>query len=133
MDTRKYRRIDFHAPALITQNGKDVSGEVENLSTMGLFVRTRGSFIPDDSALVSICFSDGATTMCVTMPARIARVTEDGVAFHSPHINMYPILRLEHLFIYRKGRPQQLTEDFCEYISAIPSEWNQPPAAGQTT
>jgi PilZ domain len=119
MDKRRFRRMDFQAPAVITQESETYSGEVENLSTMGLFVKAQGTFRTDDNALVSIRFSDGANTISVTMPAKIARSTADGVAFHSPHINLYPILHLEHLFIYRKGKPEQLTEDFCEYISKI--------------
>jgi len=127
MDKRKYKRIDFHASAVIIQNNETISGEVENLSTRGVYVKTHGSasIVTDGDALVSIRLSDGATTLTVTIPAKIARVAEDGIAFHSPHISIYPILHLEHLFIYHKGKPQQLTMDFCEYICSMPSAGNR--------
>ena len=57
---------------------------------------------------------------------RITPLEENGFALQSSHINMYPILHLEHLFIYRKGKPHRLTEDFCEYISRLPSAWEHP-------
>lgn len=128
MDKRKYRRIDFHAPVVISQDGQTVAGEVENLSNRGLLVKAKGDFRRDDSTLVSIEFSDGKSSLSVTVPGEIARLTDGGVAIHSPHIAIYPILHLEHLFIYHKGKPKQLTEDFCEYISSL-SAWVPPTAS----
>ena len=123
MDKRRYRRIEFHASAEITKNGNTVTGEVKNLGNKGILVKAHGEFQPDDTTLVSVNFSDGKTTMSVTMPGKIARLTDDGIAIHSPHINLYPILHLEHLFIFHKDKPKDLTVDFCEYISAI-TPWN---------
>ena len=130
IDKRRYRRIDFRAEAIIIQNGETISGEVRNVSTQGVFVKTDATASPlaQGDAVVSIRFSNGAASLAVTMPVEIVRTTDEGVALHSPHINIYPILHLEHLFIYRKGNPQQLTVDFCEYICAMPSAGRDAPS-----
>lgn len=122
LNQRKFRRIDFRAPAVISHGSTTISGEVDNLCNTGIYIKTknRQALQPNEDALVTICFTEGHTTMTVTMPAKVARTSTDGVAFHSSHISMYPILHLEHLFIYRKGKPDHLTEDFCEYISSMP-------------
>ncbi len=99
-----------------------ISGEVDNLCNKGIYVKVfeADTLQENDDALVSICFAEGPTQITITMPAKVARKSDDGIAFHSSHISMYPLLHLEHLFIYRKGKSEQLTEDFCEYISNMP-------------
>lgn len=122
---RQYRRIDFHAQAAIQCGKTTILGEVYNLCNKGIYIKVPVvEQLDEDDASVSLCFTEGPTTITITMPAKVVRKSKDGIAFHSPHINMYSILHLEHLFIYRKGKPDQLTEDFCEYISCIPLPHN---------
>lgn len=122
---RQYRRIDFHAPAVIQCGKTTIHGEVDNLCNKGLFIKAPVvQQLDEGDALVSICLTEGPTTITITMPAKVVRKSKDGIAFHSPQINMYSILHLEHLFIYRKGKQDELTEDFCEYISSIPLAHN---------
>lgn len=122
---RQFRRINFRAPAMICLEDMTIHGMVDNICNKGIFIKTSGGQRPDgDDALLSICLAEGATSITITVPARLVRSAEEGMAFHADQLHLHPILHLEQLFIYRKGQQNELTEDFCEYISGIPLAYN---------
>lgn len=123
---RQFRRINFHAPAVIRLDNITIHGEVDNICNRGIYIKTPATKRPAaaDTAMLSISMTEGQTSITITVPARLVRSADEGMAFYSDQLNLHPILHLEHLFIYRKGQENKLTEDFCEYISGIPLAYN---------
>jgi hypothetical protein len=117
MERRKFRRIEFRAPAFIEHDQKVTFGEVENVSNSGAFIRTHGAFSAKDRVLASFYFLEGGTTISVTVPGTIVRTAEGGVGVHSPHIDIYTLMHLEHLLLFNKGDDQRLSVEFCEYLN----------------
>ena len=117
MERRKFRRIEFRTPAFIEHDQKVTFGEVENVSNSGAFIRTQGEFTPCDRILASFYFLEGGATISVTVPGTIVRTAEGGVGVHSPHIDIYTLMHLEHLLLFNKGNEQRLSVEFCEYLN----------------
>ena len=121
-ERRKYRRIDFEAPAFIEHNNRTTFGEVKNVSNLGAFLKTDGKFAVNDPVQISIYFLEGSATLSVTIPGTVARLADGGVGLSSPHLDVYKLLHLEHLLAFHKGNPQRLTDEFYEYILSAQNE-----------
>ncbi len=117
-ERRKYRRIEFQAPAFIEHNNRTTFGAIRNVSNLGAFLETDGRFAVNDSVQLSIYFLEGSATLSVTIPGTVARLTDGGVGLFSPHLDVYKLLHLEHLLAFHKGNPQRLTDEFYEYVLA---------------
>lgn len=117
-ERRKYRRIDFLAPAFIEYNDHTTFGEIRNVSNKGAFLKTDGKFAVNDSVQLSIYFLEGSATLSVTIPGTVARLADGGVGLFSPHLDVYKLLHMEHLLAFHKGNPQRLTDEFYEYVMA---------------
>jgi len=115
-ERRKYRRIEFQAPAFIEHNNRTTFGEIRNVSNMGAFLKTDGKFSVNDSVQLSIYFLEGAATLSVTIPGTVARLADGGVGLFSPHLDVYKLLHMEHLLAFHKGNAQRLTDEFYEYV-----------------
>jgi hypothetical protein len=121
-ERRKYRRIEFQAPAFIEHNNRTTFGEIRNVSNLGAFLKTDGKFSVNDSVQLSIYFLEGSATLSVTIPGTVARLADGGVGLFSPHLDVYKLLHLEHLLAFHKGNPQRLTDEFYEYVLASQNE-----------
>ncbi|HEY5974297.1 MAG TPA: PilZ domain-containing protein [Geobacteraceae bacterium] len=117
MERRKFRRIEFKTPAFIEHDHKVTFGEVENVSTSGAFIRTQGNFSATDRILASFYFLEGGATISVTVPGTIVRTVDGGVGVHSPQIDIYTLMHLEHLLLFNKGDSKRLSEEFYEYLN----------------
>ena len=115
-ERRRYRRIEFQAPAFIEYNNRTTFGEIRNVSNMGAFLKTDGKFAVNDPVQLSIYFLEGSATLSVTIPGTVARLVDGGVGLFSPHLDLYKLLHLEHLLAFHKGNPQRLTDEFYEYV-----------------
>ena len=117
-ERRKFRRIEFQAPAFIEFNSRTTYGEIRNLSNMGAFLRTDGRFCINDPVQLSIYFVEGGATLSVTLPGTVARLADGGIGLHSPHLDVYKLLHMEHLLAFHKGNAQRLTDEFYQYVLA---------------
>ena len=117
-ERRKYRRIEFLAPAFIEHDNRTTFGEIKNVSNQGAFLKTDGKFAVNDQIQLSIYFLEGSATLSVTIPGTVARLADGGVGLSSPHLDVYKLLHLEHLLAFHKGNPQRLTDEFYEYVLA---------------
>lgn len=116
MEKRKYTRIPFHAPVFINSDDKTVYGEVRNISHKGMYVQTGGEFRENEQVLVSVYFLEGPTTISITVPGTIVRLGGGGMGLSSPHIDAHTFIHFEYLIANDRGKPQQLMDDFYEYV-----------------
>ncbi len=117
MDKRKFTRVSFHAPVFISSKGKTYAGEVENVCHGGMFVKAIGDFKSGEQILISVNFHEGDSQLSVTMPGRVARLTNEGVGVHSPHIDTHSLIHFEYLLSSNYNKRERLVEDFIDYVS----------------
>lgn len=116
IERRRYRRLDFSAAALIELDNETVCGEVRNISTKGVFLKTDRNFAANDQVQVTIDLLKGSARLSVTMPGTVVRLDPEGIGLTSPHINIYSMLHLELLLAMNRGNPQRLTDEFYKYV-----------------
>lgn len=91
-DKRFHERVDCRTEAVVEWEGRVFSGEVENLSLKGLFVRT-DTVIPIDSVVrVTVRFTGDSSRMSFSLDARVVRVDERGVGLNFRRIDVNSLL-----------------------------------------
>lgn len=118
MEKRQFTRIPFHAPVFVSGRGKTFAGEVENVCHGGMFIKTIGDFSRGEQVLVSVNFHEGPSALSVTLPGRVARQTDDGVALASPHIDTHSLIHFEYMLASNSSKRERLMEDFLEYVTS---------------
>ena len=116
-EKRKFRRLDFHAKAFLEYKTGKISGEIKNISNMGAFLQTSINYSIKDPIDLTICFSQEQSELSVTVPCKVVRIDAEGVGLNSPHLEVSDLFRMELLLDLFNGDTQQLTREFCKFIS----------------
>src|SRR5512138_3221513 len=112
---RRFRRLEFQAPAFIVDGDRTVYGEVQNLSNLGMYVRTPKQLDIAATVMVSVYFLGHGSTASITVPATVVRNCTDGMGFCSPHINIMSFLQLQNLLVCHGPGKEELLNEFCKF------------------
>lgn len=112
---RRFRRLEFQAPAFIVAGDRTVYGEVQNLSNLGMYVRTPKQLDVDATVMVSVYFLGHGSTASITVPATVVRNSADGMGFCSPHINIMSFLQLQNLLTCYGAENEELLNEFSKF------------------
>jgi PilZ domain len=118
MERRTSGRVEFIAPTSIEESSAyrpGGYGKVVNISNSGAFIKTSESYALNDEVVVSIHLITGDATLSVTMPGTVARITEEGIGFHSPHLDVSSLLYFDDLMHSNKADTNQVQNDFFSY------------------
>jgi len=127
---RRYRRLEFQAPAFIVDGDRTVYGEVENLSNLGMYVRTPKLLDVQSTVMVSVYLLGPGSTASITVPATVIRNSKDGMGFCSPHINIMSFLQLQNLLTCH-GQGEALVEEFCRFANSAREKFQSYPPTRQ--
>ena len=116
MEQRRSTRIPFKAAALVVQSGKTIVSGIRDISKHGLFVNTSCHHSKGEKILVSIYLQDGKTTMSVTLPCAVVRVSDSGVGCTSPHLEPETLLFISNLIHCQKVAPPAFMQSFYDYM-----------------
>jgi len=118
---REHKRLNLCAHALVKKEGSECvfSGEISNISDMGVYLTTNGLFSKDDLLDLTIYFQHGTNKLSMTIPCRVARNDDKGVGLTSSQIDVKMLQRLELLFDVSKDDTQQLIEEFTKTVCFI--------------
>src|SRR5512138_2704378 len=115
---RRFRRLEFQAPAFIVDGDRTVYGEVQNLSNLGMYVRTPKQMDIDATVMVSVYFLGHGSTASITVPATVIRHSRDGMGFCSQHINIMSFLQLQNLLACYGTDSESLVYEFCRFADS---------------
>ena len=121
-EQRKHRRLNLFAHALVKKEGTEsvCSGEISNISNMGVYLTTDGLFSSDDKLDLTIYFQRGTNKLSMTVPCRVARNDgKGGVGLTSSHINAKMLQHLELIFDESKDNAKQLIEEFYKTVCSV--------------
>ena len=119
MERRHSTRIPFRAAANVVRNGASSPCEVRDISKNGLFVSTRDHYEKGDRTLVSIYLQDGKTTLSVTLPCAVARISDSGVGCTSPYLEPETLLFISNLINAKKVTPSEFMQTFYSYMNGL--------------
>jgi hypothetical protein len=127
---RRFRRLEFQAPAFIVDGDRTVYGEVENLSNLGMYVRTPKQLDLQATVMISVYLLGAGATAAITVPATVVRSSKDGMGFCSPHINIMSFLQLQNLLTCN-ANSGVLVNEFCRYADSAREKYQSYPLAQQ--
>ena len=79
MKKRQFERVDCRTTALITYQGRAFSGEVENLSLKGLFVKTDQKIDLNETVQVTVYFNGDSGDLSFGIDGKVVRCDEQGI------------------------------------------------------
>jgi len=119
MERRRSPRIPFKAPAFILQKGKSFSSETQDISKHGIFINTPGLHGKGEKARVAIYLQNKNTTLSVTLPCVITRVSDSGIGCTSPHLEPETLLFISNLIHSQTVAPPEFMHAFYHYLDGI--------------
>jgi hypothetical protein len=115
---RRFRRLEFQAPVFIVDGDRTVYGEVQNLSNLGMYVRTPRLLEVDSTVMVSVYFHGHGSTASITVPATVVRNGDEGMGICSPHINIMSFLQLQNILTCHNNGGEELVNEFCKFADS---------------
>ena len=79
MTERSFTRLPMHLEAIITYNGSEVEGELDNISLKGVFFHTTQKIPMNESLTITIYHHTKDRQIC-RLKGHVVRTTDQGVA-----------------------------------------------------
>lgn len=97
MNERSKSRVVFHVNASIGYNDHTINGDVENLSTNGMFMNTREDIPLDAEVEVSIYLSGTTSELSLKINGTVVRKDAKGVGIQFKEIEFDSYLHLRNI------------------------------------
>jgi len=110
IEARRFSRVNFHIKATVKFGSKQFVGNVENLSLRGIFLVTEEKLSVGDVAEIVISLSDDPENG-LELEGKVARVTNDGIAFIFDKIDFDTYVHLKRLVEFNIGDPEQMDKE----------------------
>ena len=112
MDERNKSRVVFHVNASIEYDGHTVNGDVENLSTNGMFMNTSEKIPVDTDVDVSIYLSGTTSELSLKINGIIVRNESKGVAVNFREIEFDSFIHLRNIIEFNTAGDSELMKEF---------------------
>ena len=112
MEEREGRRVPFHVKAYIHFDSTDISGEVENLSTSGMLIKTDGTVSSDTLVEVVLSFTGTTTELKLNLLGRVIRSDADGIALQFTEIDLDAYIHLKNIVVYNSSDNGAIIREF---------------------
>ena len=115
-EKRVHGRLDLYAHALIKKEGTEsvFSGEIINISDLGVYMTTSDVFSQDDLVNLTIYFQHGTKELSISIPCKVVRIDGKGVGLSSAHIETNKLQELELIFYVNIDNTKQLMEELTK-------------------
>lgn len=112
MEERGEKRVPFHIHAVINFNNTELSGEVENLSTGGMLIRT-GEKAPVDSVVeITVKLTGTTTKLKLNLLGRVIRSDGKGIALHFLELDLDAYIHLKNIVAYNSTDNGAILREF---------------------
>ena len=116
MEEREVKRVPFHVQAFIHFDSMDISGEVENLSTGGMLIKTDAS-IPRETLVEAVLSFSGTTTeLKLNLLGRVLRSDSEGIALKFVELDLDAYIHLKNIVAYNSGDNGAIIKEFEDAV-----------------
>ncbi len=112
MNERNRSRVVFHVNASIEYNSHTVNGDVENLSTNGMFMNTTENIPLDTEVEVSIYLSGTTSELSLKINGVVVRKDEKGIAVNFKEIEFDSFLHLRNIIEFNAAGESKAMKEF---------------------
>lgn len=117
MEKRTFERIIFKTRGIIICNDdKKIDGEIKDLSLKGAFLITEQVIQSGKEVTIKISLIGDNSDLTITANASVIRSDNEGIALHFIDMSLDSFILLKNIITYNSDNPEQVMEDFKEYI-----------------
>lgn len=114
-EKRNFTRVDFTIHATVASEGRTLSGEVENISLRGVFIKH--IHLPINSvATIGIRLDAGKPDVVIRAEAVAVRSVEEGTGFEFNRIDVDSFIHLRKIVSYAICDGDTIIGEFASYI-----------------
>jgi hypothetical protein len=97
MEKRNNTRVPFHVHSVVKYKDFIIEGEVENLSTGGLLLKTTEELAADEPVEITIFLYGMSSHLSLNMIGKIVRKTDDGIAIKFMDMDLDSFIHLRNI------------------------------------
>jgi hypothetical protein len=97
MENRYNARVPFHVNALVAIKEKIIDGEVENLSTGGMFFKTTDDLSLNEPVTVTIILYGASSHLALDIAGKVIRKSDTGVAIQFTELDLDSFIHLRNI------------------------------------
>ena len=118
MDNRKFPRTDLRIKAAIRGEEGEITGDVENVSLNGLFVRSDGAKVLNvqEPVEVQIELTGKNSKLKIECSGRIIRSDERGVGIHVEVLGVDTFMQGRNLMAFAADEKDRLEKELAKFI-----------------
>jgi len=112
---RKFSRVEFKIVATVKHGQRQFVGAVSNLSLSGIFLVTDQCLPVGEVAAILIALDDQPENS-VEMTGKVARVTEEGIAFNFDKIDYDSFIHLKNIVALNSGDESKIQDEMVDRV-----------------
>lgn len=119
LNNREFTRSPFTMEAtLFPENGKEIVGEISNVSLYGLFLKTKntGSMGTKKPLRLLIHLSGENSKLKINCQAAVAHVDDNGMGIHIEGLSVDAFLHWKNFVAYASGDCELVEKEFTQYV-----------------
>ena len=117
MDKRKFARTDLRIRAAIRSEAAEITGDVENVSLNGLFVRSDDSKVlnAQDPVEVQVELTGKNSKLTIECNGRIIHSDERGIGIHIEVLGVDTFMHWRNLAAFAADKKGRLEKEFAKF------------------
>lgn len=116
MEKRNTTRVPFHVRAVIAHDNRSIEGEVKNLSTGGILVRTDEEAIPTGSSVqVSIFLYGSSSSLTLNMAGKVVRAAGGEIAVQFTELDLDSFIHLRNIVARNATDDEAILEEYRRF------------------
>jgi len=112
MDERNKSRVVFHVNASLQYDNHTVNGDVENLSTNGMFMNSAEKIPVDTDVEISIYLSGTTSELSININGVVVRNESKGVAVNFKEIEFDSFIHLRNIIEFNTAGDSEIMKEF---------------------
>jgi hypothetical protein len=115
-EKRKFTRVSFAIQAQVEWQGKNLAGEVANLSLRGMLVKVPEPIPVGQKVAVTLRLVGSSSDLRVRLEGHVVRVAPEGIGLEIEQMDLDSFIHLRGIIAYNSGDANRVDEEFGRYI-----------------
>jgi len=119
MKRRHFTRVPFKTKAVVKYKNREVSGEIENLSLKGMFLRTSQKIAIDEVVEIEVCLSGSSSRLSMNLNGIVRWHNDEGLGIQIKDIDLDSFIHLRNVVSYNTGDEDAVRVEFLHFLKTI--------------
>lgn len=116
MNQREFTRVALHSTAQVRFGDESITGEIDNLSLTGTFVKTPAQVPLDTEVQITILLAGASSELSVTLKGKVVRKEADGFGVRFVGMNLDSFFHLRSFFEAKDKDADQVRREYRDHI-----------------